>query len=382
MDYTSETILINTDVPLFDIYDATLSSISKTRLASVNSCNINNSLLMNSLYLSSKKMIKTPIMGGKKRSKKSIFNKTKNKKRNKKAANYIKKSRKNRKVSIHRCLSGGLSIGFIQSLVLTLITLFYLNPLPVAGVQPESDDDVVSRLYGVDDIKAIFKNKYGTCGINTALFLGSIDLDTYEKVSMDIITKGEGVSYSNLSKYLNSSLVTLWGWEHIYITDIAEEQLYLRGAVENQRYSIVTNYINILKEVLTKIKSENIHSDDQGILTALGYPSGSVLHAVVAWLDSDGTFTIIDPQKFVTFGTIVLYSDNPSKYSTFKNYDIRDYFMDNLAIEHLNSKPTTILKNLHVKRTENLEELTGSKEKVQSVIDNLRLLELKQNADL
>lgn len=379
-------LLMKTNVELLEIYDKTFANIKNA--SAISKCNIDSSLLLNALFLSLQQLLRQMHLqyGGKNNfyGGKNKFHKTR-----KYQKKLISKSILNRKQSNKRRMQktkrniglvGGSMTKLITSLMLTILTILNITEYTV-GVQPEYDNDVLDRLKQVEKIKDIFENKYGTCSINTALFLGSIDLNTYEKVTENIIERGHGLSYSEISQYLNSSIKTLWEWDLFSIPkDKNVTTRYLRGAVEMEAASSynqqIRDYINIIKNKMREIKEQKIEYKEQGILTAMMYPSYSVHHAVVVWLSSDDTLVIIDPQEFVESG-IVLYSDNLSKYTQFESKSIEEYFSQYL--DDLNDKKTAILMNYHVKRQENLLELTENNEQVKKVIGKMQKLESNEN---
>lgn len=381
---------INTNVELLEIYDKTLGNVKN--IDNVSNCNIDASLLLNALFLSLKQLLaKIQLQHGgrnklkktkKNRIKRTIKNQKKLISKEKMKDNRIKnKNMRMRKTKKELKLVGGSMMKLITSLMLSILTILNITKY-VAGVQPENDDDVLDRLMQVEKIKEIFENKYGTCAINTALFLGSINLDTYEKVSKNIIERGHGLSYSEVSEYLNSSLKTLWGWDLFNMPLDKNKNTkphYLRGIVETEETRIdyhnekIREYINILKDKMREIRENKIENTNQGVLTAMSYPSYGVHHSVVIWLSSDDTLVIIDPQEFFVHSGIILYTDDLSKYGEFERKSIEQYFSENL--EFSNIKKTAILMDYHVKREENLMELTDDNEKVKKVIENMNLIE-------
>jgi len=369
-----------TNVELLELYDKTFGNINPNRY--ISNCNINASLLLNALFLSLEELVKQLKSkldlqdGGKKKFKKT--RKTNNKKKLITKQSFKHKPLNKRTIrKTMRFLKGGNSIKLITSLMLSILMILNISQYAV-GVQPEYDYDVLYRLSQVEKIKDIFENKYGTCAINTALFLGSIDLDTYEKVTETIIERGHGLSYSEISEYLNSSLQTLWEWD-LFSIPIRKNgtRRFLRGSTEMVTSNELSNeqikeYVKMLKDKMNQIRENKTENVEQGILTAMIYPSYGVHHVVVIWLTSDDTLVVIDPQEFVESG-IVLYSDDLSKYTQYRCKNIEEYFSQYL--EYSNVKKTAILMNYHVKRQENLIELTDDNEQVKKVIEKIKQLE-------
>lgn len=396
-------ILIKTNIPMSEIYDKTLENIDKLdksenidkrnkKIKNIVNCNIDNLILLNAIYLSlnelfpelqikiyeeERKLQKGGSKNIKAKTKKMRKNKRKLENRrhvkNQKRKHTHKKKKQTIKNNIKN-MTGGKIMKMIISWMICIFTILTITQY-VSSVQPEYDVDVISRLIQVEKIKDLFENNYGTCAANSALFLGSINLDTYEMITEKIIKEGHGPSFSESTNYFNSSLATLWNWEWFTIPRIEPEKHQLRGTMEiemqNIKYEEVNAYINLLKEKMMNIKSEKTDLPEQGILTALGYPSSrSAHHSVVAWLTSDNTLVIIDPQEFFVTGSVILYSDNLSKYPEFESKSIQNYFMKNLDYTIYNT--SILLKDFHIKREENLMELTENNEKVTNIVKKLR----------
>ena len=387
MQSNSNTILINTEVPFVNIYAKTLS------MPFLDECNANNSLLLNGLYLTIRDMVlkmiqsKTLFIEGGQR--KSKYPKTKTiQKRGKR----IGKGEKKRKRKTRKMRGGNKNKNknWISKLIFSLMAIVLLMSKNVFGVHPEYDNDVMRRLINAGEIKELFENKHGTCTINSALFLGSINLQTYAEVSEKIIKRGHGLSFSEATSYLSSSLNTLWEWETISnneLNQLNQKPLrkLLRGSLERQSQSQtlqqkrekINRYIQTLKNQLIQIRNNMSHPRDttQGILTAMSYPSESVQHAVVAWLTSDETFVIIDPQEFMQ-GKVVLYVDELSKLSalphTFLKMGLDDYFMKYL--DERENGMTFLLRDMHIRKEEHLEEMVRENPMINEVIEKMKML--------
>lgn len=373
-------ILINTNVSFVNIHDKTFKQLIQVNRPFFDDCNADNLLLLNGLYLTIQDMVlkimdAKKMNGGYERKRKQ---KTMQKRKNKKNKKLKKKTRK---------YKGG-NRNWVSKLIFSLMSVLLLMiHQNVLGVQPEYDKDVINRLVRAGQIKEIFENKHGTCAINTALFLGSINLKTYGEITESIIKRGSGLTFSEVSSYLNSSLNTLWEWDSIsnthfdFITEVAQTTRYLRGSLpisnESGRREKINEYIHTIKDKLIKMRNNMKHQrEDQGILTALMYPSESVQHAVVAWLTSDETLVIIDPQEFMQ-GNVVLYMDDVNKTDWLSNkflkVGLNDYFMKYL--DERENGITLILRDLHIKKEEHLEEITSSNPMVNEVIERIKLLE-------
>ena len=62
-------------------------------------------------------------------------------------------------------------------IVLVFMSLFYLF---VKGIKNMTQIDVIDRIKQANEVSDIFKNYYGTCSLNTMVFLKTIDLQTFE----------------------------------------------------------------------------------------------------------------------------------------------------------------------------------------------------------
>lgn len=391
----SNVIFVNTDVPFANIYDKTFNQLIKVNRAFFDDCNANNLLLLNGLYLTIQDMIlkmmdTNKIEGGSgKRKRKN------NKTRQKKLANHKNKNknkRNNKKTKKHKKHLHGGNKNWISKLIFSLMSVILIISKNVFSLQPEYDNDVVKRLINAGEIKELFENKHGTCAINTALFLGSINLKTYSEVTEKIVKRGHGLTFSEATSYLNSSLKTLWEWESVLNNDLTRnsntnsnsllhsQTRYLRGSLninkDEQKHEKITLYVQLLKEKLIQMRNNMTHTPEQGILTALSYPSFSVQHAVVAWLTSDETFVIIDPQEFMQ-GNVVLYVDNVSKLSILPNHFLK-VGMDNYFMKYFDEREngaTIILRDMHIRKEEHLEEMTRENPMINEVIEKIKLLE-------
>lgn len=396
----SNSIFINTDIPFANIYDKTLAQLIQVHRPFFNDCNADNLLLLNGLYLTIEDMVLKMIhankmdggQGYERKTKQKYTSKTiqKGKKKNRKLGKGKGKgngkTRKNKTKQLH-----GGNKNWISKLIFSLMAVILMIGKNVLSLQPEYDNDVVKRLVNAGEIKELFENKHGTCAINSALFLGSINLKTYADVTEQIIKRGHGLTFTEATSYLNSSLKTLWEWESIpneeLLIKTPTQRRYLRGSLsENvsiQRREKINVYVQTMKNKLIQMRNnmsmEQRKDATQGILTALSYPSDSVQHAVVVWLTSDERLVIIDPQEFMQ-GNVVLYMDNVDRdvgtdflSNKFLKMGLDDYFMK--YFDERESGVTLILRDMHVRKEEHLEEMVRENPMVNQVIEKIKLLE-------
>jgi len=389
---------LTTNVQIADIYNKTIDSFINSGIV-LSECNVKNSLLLNTLYLTVEKMVsewvkhKNKTNGGGRKE-----NRIRKRKSNKKKT--IRKGNFKLKKTIRRIKYRGGNRKWLMEIInrifFAILMMIFMHSNNVLSIHPEYDTDVIQRVIHAGEIRELFENKHGTCAANTALFLGSINIQTYDKITEQIIKKQRGLTLSETSYYLNSSLETLWGWESIYNRDlipipdtqkylrgsvIPDTQIYLRGSKESEPYrrNKIKKYITLLKEMLMEMKGTMEQIPEQGILTALLYPSGSVMHAVVLWLTSDNNLVIIDPQEFMKVEKkAILYVDDVSRFPENPNYStatLENYLMTYFEEDRENGE-TLLLKNMHVRTVENLEQINKENPLVNTVIDKINRLTL------
>lgn len=293
-------IILTTKIPINDIVQLTLNKNPHTE------CEFNNLLVYNflDLFLDKLNSQLNHSAGGRKIKRK---NKTKNKK--------LFKRNKSRK---YRKQKGGAT---------QLIIIFFMSFLVlfVKGITNLTDSDVVRRIKQANEISDLFKNFYGTCTLNTMLFLKTINLKTFEELSLDIIKTGHGLLDPQMSEYLNKELNINSRWYKISAKTIDE----VAGRDIDYEEQL-TLFIKILTDKLISLRSMYGFRPNQSIITAMNYKKKGkfIGHSVVIWLTSSNELVLIDPQKFykneiILFTTSTdryLYHDKLLKLSQFKTY--------------------------------------------------------------
>ena len=173
------------------------------------------------------------------------------------------------------------------------------------------------------------------------LFLKTIDLQTFEELSVNMMKIKPGFTSNEMSSYLNSEL------------NIHSRWFSFSARGENEEDTI-TNYIEKIRSKLIEMRSVYGFADNQAILTAMNYPKKGkyVGHSVVIWLTNNNEIIIIEPQKFLR-NDIILYTSEAS-YERFMNNDkslkiepIRTYIRENIDI--LNDyRDTDLFESLHI----------------------------------
>ena len=196
-----ETLFINTDVSIADIYNKAIKPHG-------NLCQINDALLWNAIYLTAEKMV-YQWLGTKRggyvgrrviRHKGTRYRKTKTK-----ATRYITRKINSRKMR-RKTIRGGEAPWvkkLIRSVCFTILILFMYGVKKGISIHPEYDTDVMNRLVRASEVRELFDNRHGTCVANTALFLGSINMQTYSEITEKIIENKRGLTFSETSHYLN-----------------------------------------------------------------------------------------------------------------------------------------------------------------------------------
>ena len=234
------------------------------------SCEYNNLLLFHFLQSCLEPPIK--LKGGNK-IKRKIHRKTR---RNK---NFRKTQKKQK---------GGSNQMFILFIIM-LLTSF------ARGIQNLEDDDVMDRIKQSTDVDFIFKNYYGTCSLNTMLFLKSIDLPTFENLSKQKIRNELSVSSGLMSKYFTGKQI-IADWYDVPVS--IPQPHHIRGT---RKSKMIENFIENIKNKMISMRKMYNFGDKASLLTAFSYFSyegEGHHHSVVIWLDSKNRITIIDPQLF------------------------------------------------------------------------------------
>jgi len=134
-----------------------------------------------------------------KTNKAKINKKAKTNKTNKTNKSNKAKTNKNK---IRKIQKGGAD----PRIIIFFISLFFVFS---KGIKNMTDIDVIKRIKEANNVSILFKNDYGTCALNSLLFLKSIDLPTFEQLSIGIINNQIKLNRFNIGSYLNKEL-------HIY----------------------------------------------------------------------------------------------------------------------------------------------------------------------
>jgi len=280
---------ITTKIPIIDIIKRTLESNPKLE------CEFNNLLIYNtvSLFLDklniqlseTHELTNNPHQFGGKKSRKNKTSKRNRKTKIKKIQN--KKNMKTLKIRRQKA-------GADPRIVLFLISIFLTF---VHGIKNMTHFDVKNRVKDSMKVVDLFKNYYGTCAVNTLLFLKTIDLPTFEELSIQVMETNRGMTRNQMSSYLNKEVELETKW------------YMFTGSGDNNIENGITNFIDKIKKKMMSMRDVYGFSQEQDILTALNYPSkrGSY-HAVVVWLTNKNEIVIIDPQRFYVEDKIILYT--------------------------------------------------------------------------
>ncbi len=320
--------IVETKIPINKIINQTLMQIPKTE------CEFNNMLVYNAvkMVLEGLEINKdNQLLGGKRKRRKTIKN-NKRKYRN-------KLTKYNRKMKQR----GGAN----PQLILFLIGLLLLS---VKGITNTTDVDVIDRIKQSGEVKDIYRNFYGTCTLNTMLFLKTINIPTFEELSITMMKDEPGFNRKQLTNYFNQDLNVKGEWTEIS----PNPQL-------NDKEEYIQSYIDRLKNTMKTMRLKYGYRPNQSVITAMTYPvkNKETGHAVVLWLTSEDDLILIDPQIFTIFGMEV-YSSNMEKSYLDKEKKISMHSLKRYIIEKININlhekysdyfslfPTTILTSLHI----------------------------------
>jgi hypothetical protein len=319
---------INTKIPIEQIINETLETSPKSE------CEFNNLLVYNFLKILFEDQ---KFIGGSK-NKLTKYNKKQNKN---KLTKYNKKQNKmkTRKLRNKLIQKGGTNAKLILFMVALLVTF-------VKGIKNLTDSEVIQRVKEANEVSDIFRNYYGTCTLNTMLFLKTIDLPTFEELSVNIMTKkSQALNSVKMSSILNKELNVNTKW------------YMLSGRKPDEELSekdILNRFIERIKNKLILIRKEYNFYLNQSILTVMNYPKKGkdVGHSVILWLTSFNEIIIIDPQTFVKQGIILYTSElTTKKYmnndQSLKIDSLRIYIRNNIDI-YDEGRDTDILVSLHI----------------------------------
>ena len=321
---------INTKIPIEKIINNTLNFQPKTE------CEFNNLLVYNFLktllegqeFIGGNKQNKT--FGKRNKNKLTKYNKNRNKKMCK---------LKTRKLRHIQKQNGGTNIQIILFIMFLLVSF-------TKGIKNVTDSEVIQRIKQANEVSDIFRNYYGTCTLNTMLFLKTIDLPTFEELSLNIMTKKtKALSSNKMSNMLNKEL------------NVNSKWYMLSGRKPDEELSekdILNIFIDRIKNKLILLRKEYNFYPNQSIITVMNYPKKGkdVGHSVILWLTSSNEIIIIDPQKFINHGIILYTSElTTKKYmnedTELKIDSLRIYIRNNIDI-YDEGRDTDILVSLHI----------------------------------
>jgi hypothetical protein len=312
---------IKTIIPFKTILDDTLKTQPNTECEfkdslAYNAMNLLLEDLNNQLNVNDNKLLR----GGVKKSKKSKRSKRMHTKRSK----YSK--RRTRK---YRTLQYG---GAHPETVLFFLSFFLIF---VQGVQFINFDGIFERLQQAYEARAIFRNIYGTCTLNSLLFLKSINLQTFGDLSLQIMSGKKKMNTKDMNYYLNGQL------------DIKTETTWFAFYGEVS----VEDYINKIKNRLIELRREKGQANSgMELITAMNYPVKNQPngHAVIVWLTNEDDLNIIDPQLFYRDNKLLIYSTN-HRYES-----LQSYIDDNVDLR----RETEFLLSIHTEIQDSSTELS------------------------
>jgi hypothetical protein len=342
----NNTITLTTKIPIKNIINNVIKKEPK------NVCEFDNLLLLefSKIFFDNLENEQKLILnkGGSKIKTKTKTNKTNKSKKVKTNKSKKVKTNKSKKVKtnknkIRKIQKGGAD----PRIIIFFIFLFFVFS---KGIKNMTDIDVIKRIKEANNVSILFKNDYGTCALNSLLFLKSIDLPTFEQLSIGIIKNQIKLNRFNIGSYLNKELHIYSKW--FKITEKTEEK-NLRIGIELS----VQNYIEKIKNRLIDLRKFYNFSENQSIITEMNYPFKNTLtisHSVVIWLTSENELVIIDPQKFIK-NELELFTNNPLQImfndKMLKTKSMNDYIKQNIDLYN----STFIFESIHIE----LEDLKG-----------------------
>ena len=244
-------------------------------------------------------------------------------------------------------------------IIMFFVSLFFIFTKAIKNM---TDSDVINRIKEANNVSILYKNDYGTCALNTLLFLKTIDLPTFEKLSIEIIEDKINFNRFKISSYLNKELHIYSKW---HLVTEKNEGKNLRLGLELN----ILNYIDKIKNKLIDLRKFYNFPENQSILTGLNFPFKNTLniaHSVVIWLTSENELVIIDPQKFINNG-LVFYTTNPRE----KTKSINEYIKQNVDL----LENSYLFESLHIE----LEDVNGENKLEEDNINLLRTIKKIQD---
>jgi hypothetical protein len=322
-------ITITTTIPIKDLINKVINNNPQTE------CEFNNSLIYNFTdeLLEKLRSQLDHQSGGKKKKRKTR-----------------KSKKKNKRTKKLRSQKGGLD----PRLIVFFMSMFLVF---VKGIKNVTDNDIIRRVIQVKELSNLFRNHYGTCALNTMLFLKTIDLPTFEDLTVNMLSSDQrGLSREQIGSYMNKEL------------NIHSKWISLPG-IEGELDEVVDRVIERIINTLKKIRSDYGFDSTQSIITAMSYVKKGInaRHSVVVWLTGNNELIVIEPQKIERFG-LELYTSESSfeQYmfndKTIKRRLLKKYIKDNIDVQN-EFNDINIFASMHIELddTPGLDTLTQNK---------------------
>jgi hypothetical protein len=333
--------IIKTKIPIESIINNVIKNNPKTE------CDFNNlvSFYFISLFVNDLNIQLNVIKGGKKR---------------KLTKKRIKKLSKTKRMKLQK---GGFNP------LLTFIIVAFLLTF-TKGIKNMTDTDVIKRIKEANSVSDLFVNKYGTCTLNTLLFLKTIDLPTFEDLSIEMLDN-PGLTRKQINPYLNKEINIESKW-YTFIPSGLDE-----GLTEQ---TIINNYIDRIKNKLIQLKKMYGFGMNQSLLTAFSYPSkfSESGHSVILWLDSKNNVILIEPQKFHRYNILLYISEEYHDYyynndKTMKLSSLKSYIKEHVDFTS-NYRESEIFESLHIELDDikGLNQLIPTNKNLIKVLSNIR----------
>ena len=307
-----KTFSITTSININDILNKTINNVPQTE------CDFNNSLIFNftDVFLDKLQMQLQQQRGGKRKKRKTKMRRN-------------LKYKKTRKL---RSQKGGTN----PLIVFFFISMFFVF---AKGVQNMTDTDVIKRIKQANEVSDVFRNYYGTCTLNTLLFLKTISIPTFEELTLDMMVRKPGLTSTQMSQYLNKELNFHSKW-------------YSFSGREGELEEVITLFIDRIRTKLISLRAVYGFGENQSIITAMNYikRGKDVGHSVIIWLTSKNEVVLIEPQKFLR-NDIILYTTDIVRYmyddKQLKTQQLRSYIRENIDVTNEN-RETDIFVSLHI----------------------------------
>lgn len=344
-----KTITITTKIPIEVIVNKVVEENPQTE------CEFNNLLIYNftNELLEKLRIQLDQQRGGKKK-------KTRKSRKSRKS----KKTKRSNKTKKIRNQKGGVD----PRLIIFFASMFLVF---VKGIKNMTDSDVIKRVKQVNEVSDLFRNYYGTCTLNTMLFLKTIDLPTFADLSIDMMTNSPGLTNREMVSYLNKDLNFNSKW------------ISLSGRT-GELDEVVENFIEKVINKLIKLRSDYGFEPTQSIITAMNYVKKGerrVGHSVVLWLTGNNELIIIEPQRIQRFGLILYTSETSFDRYMFDDKEIkrgslRQYIRENIDIQNeLSDVDIFASMHLEIEDARGIEEFTPKNKRIIDTIARIKGVE-------